>query len=582
MTIQFIPKIQMYWTTIITIQKRKLKQKQLIIYDYTKNTTKNETYINYNGDYNNYNTNYYTENPTVIDNTTYSTPYITNVVDDNRVTYDKNQNKLKTNNLGYDQAKKVKKDEKKDNIIYIPSDKNVNLLVKNSNLTFGKSSTDPTELNNLLNDNIDINKYINNVNTGTQKYSNDMDNNTNSTNSQNNIKEIKRPLDKPQQRKYGDDKKPVDKDLIKNYYNNNYDVNNISNNDYQNSITDESNNNISLQIQNKIPKIDLSENDGEKERQEEKDEEQEEKKVTSKYKTINIENERRNHYNRKRNNLDNSFEKRDMYNYTQTSKYNDRSNKENSYDNNIDKERGNQRNKTPLRRPLDDYESALRSPNYRGFYKVRIRKRLPNNENELDSKKHIAYNKDSKLLDNGRKPEINVVKLSNNMSSGNIQYNNIIKRASSKIKNVDNSNPLGQMRKSDKKTKDNDNNQSNDNNFNNISEIKYDQNSTDNEKIKKHVLDDNDDEYLSSSKYNSNSKKNKHKTEDREDNLKVNKFDLNDSKNNEEKIDSNLKKNDLTDSEFKKMKNNDGLDEFDNNFNNHDLFYSKMRKIFDE
>ena len=338
----------------------------------------------------------------------------------------------------------------------------------------------------------------------------------------------------------------------------------------------------SLQIQNKIPKIDLSENDGEKERQEEKDEEQEEKKVTSKYKTINIENERRNHYNRKRNNLDNSFEKRDMYNYTQTSKYNDRSNKENSYDNNIDKERGNQRNKTPLRRPLDDYESALRSPNYRGFYKVRIRKRLPNNENELDSKKHIAYNKDSKLLDNGRKPEINVVKLSNNMSSGNIQYNNIIKRASSKIKNVDNSNPLGQMRKSDKKTKDNDNNQSNDNNFNNISEIKYDQNSTDNEKIKKHVLDDNDDEYLSSSKYNSNSKKNKHKTEDREDNLKVNKFDLNDSKNNEEKIDSNLKKNDLTDSEFKKMKNNDGLDEFDNNFNNHDLFYSKMRKIFDE
>ena len=204
------------------------------------------------------------------------------------------------------------------------------------------------------------------------------------------------------------------------------------------------------------------------------------------------------------------------------------------------------------------------------------------NKNEKDNKKHIAYNKDSKLLDNGRKPEINVVKLSNNMSSGNIQYNNIIKRTSNKPKNVENSNSLGQMRKSDKKTKGNENNQSNDNNFNNISEIKYDQNSTDNEKIKKHVLDDNDDEYLSSSKYNSNSKRNKHKTEDREDNLKVKKFDLNDSKNNEEKNDSNLKKNDLTDSEFKKMKNNDGLDEFDNNFNNHDLFYSKMRKIFDE
>ena len=480
----------------------------------------------------------------------------------------------------------MKKDEKKDNVIYIPSDKNVNLLVKNSNLTFGKSSTDPTEVNNLLNTNIDINKYLNNVNTGTQKYSNDMNYNTNSTNSQNNTKEIKRPLDKPQQRKYDDDKKPVDKDLRKNYYKNNYDVNNISNNDYQNDITDESNNNISLQTQNKIPKIDLSENDAENEGQEEKDEEEEEKKVTSKYKTINVESERRNLYNRKKNNLDNSDEKRDMNNYTQTSKYNDRSNKEDSYDNNIniDKERENRRNKTPLRRPLDDYESAPRSPNYRGFYKVRIRKRVPcdDPESEKDNKKHIAYNKDSKLLDNGRKPEINVVKLSNNMSSGNIQYNNIIKRTSNKPKNVENSNSLGQMRKSDKKTKGNENNQSNDNNFNNISEIKYDQNSTDNEKIKKHVLDDNDDEYLSSSKYNSNSKRNKHKTEDREDNLKVKKFDLNDSKNNEEKNDSNLKKNDLTDSEFKKMKNNDGLDEFDNNFNNHDLFYSKMRKIFDE
>ena len=38
----------------------------------------------------------------------------------------------------------------------------------------------------------------------------------------------------------------------------------------------------------------------------------------------------------------------------------------------------------------------------------------------------------------------------------------------------------------------------------------------------------------------------------------------------------------LEDSKIKKIKNNDGLDEFDNNFNIHDIFYNKMRKIFDE
>ena len=30
------------------------------------------------------------------------------------------------------------------------------------------------------------------------------------------------------------------------------------------------------------------------------------------------------------------------------------------------------------------------------------------------------------------------------------------------------------------------------------------------------------------------------------------------------------------------MKNNDGLDEFDNNFNNHDKFYNKMKNLFDD
>ena len=36
------------------------------------------------------------------------------------------------------------------------------------------------------------------------------------------------------------------------------------------------------------------------------------------------------------------------------------------------------------------------------------------------------------------------------------------------------------------------------------------------------------------------------------------------------------------DSYFKKIKNDDGLDEFDNNFNEHDKFYKKMINLFDD
>ena len=36
------------------------------------------------------------------------------------------------------------------------------------------------------------------------------------------------------------------------------------------------------------------------------------------------------------------------------------------------------------------------------------------------------------------------------------------------------------------------------------------------------------------------------------------------------------------DSIVKKIKNNDGMDEFDNNFYGHEKFYKKMKNLFDD
>lgn len=152
------------------------------------------------------------------------------------------------------------------------------------------------------------------------------------------------------------------------------------------------------------------------------------------------------------------------------------------------------------------------------------------------------------------------------------------------------------------------------NDFNDISEIRKDQNmSTDNEQMRNDeenlnyqrkdlVFEDvNSDDTIKNNnktknKFNIKIKKlnNVNKDEFQDDNfddndlrnndLQSDNFYLDDSNTNfskEGKKNNNIKKNEITNSTLKRI-NNDGLDEFDNNFNNHDTFYNKMKKIFDE
>jgi len=173
----------------------------------------------------------------------------------------------------------------------------------------------------------------------------------------------------------------------------------------------------------------------------------------------------------------------------------------------------------------------------------------------------------------------------------------------------------------------NDQNKINDNNnFNNISEIKYElNNSTDNEEIRKEQNNLNfkkkyvpmeyptfDDDSMSDKKkkknkynctvkklndninerkndnsyrnneYNDDDDGQREEEEDKENNSKYKDGHHIDNISDDEKNDKKPEMNEISDSKIKRMKNNDGLDEFDNNFNNHDKFYNKMKNLFDD
>ena len=141
--------------------------------------------------------------------------------------------------------------------------------------------------------------------------------------------------------------------------------------------------------------------------------------------------------------------------------------------------------------------------------------------------------------------------------------------------------------------------------FNNISEIEYEQNNigADKEEIINENLDIKEDEKENEEDIKDSQSQKQNKEEGdfpnnnnivndsqnenyntlknnsiKNDNLNYDEHNL----NNEENKDSNLQQGEITDSAMKRMKNNDGLDEYDNNFNNHDQFYNKMKNIFDE
>jgi hypothetical protein len=167
-------------------------------------------------------------------------------------------------------------------------------------------------------------------------------------------------------------------------------------------------------------------------------------------------------------------------------------------------------------------------------------------EGTIKDLQYSSYNNIVKPLDKGRKPQIQVVKLTdkkavNNNNNkdrfGNVEYNNVIKRSSNRFKNSSN------------KKK-----QSSYNDIIDVSEIRYER-SSGNEKNKNR--DSGSDEKV---------------IDDLDKNLKLNEFSAKDEE----------KKDELTESTYKRMKNEDGLDEFDNNFNNHDLFYNRMKRIFDD
>ena len=601
-------------------------------YNYDNITTNNQiTYTNYttntdnyNIDYSNYATDYYTQNK---DNNIYSTPYISPVEEDYKTTNNTSSNTIDTNTLQFiEQLTKGQKNIDNNNVIYSSND---NILVQNSNLTFGKITLNAskTQENNKDNTNkIQITKITNN--TESQK---------------NNISiepKVKKTLNKAQVRKIVDDEDetgPVDKDLKNNnniiikeinnayttnnikkientnninytYVNNNnikkiqkieninninytidknniqkiqkientnninytYDNNNIKKiqkientnsinytNDNNNIQTIEQTNNINIDEGNKSPikviygmkkgpLINLTENENVIQKPEEKEEKVEEVKkilIPAIIKVINNEKEETNY-----NELNNKEEeeKRNKILESMTNKIiNAQKENDNLLSPNII---------SPSRESQKENNSMKATPT-RGFYKVKIKKRIQTDMPEYD-RQNLTYNYIPKPIEKNRKPQINVVKLTNNNKSnnsfnaGNIQYNNVIKRSSNRFKSS-----------SGKK------NQLNDNNFIDISEIRYERSGpdADEEKNKKNESNEKDIEEL-------------------DKNLKINDFNMNDEEKdeNDEKDDDDLEKKELTDSTYKRMKNDDGMDEFDNNFNNHDLFYNKMKRIFDD
>jgi hypothetical protein len=258
----------------------------------------------------------------------------------------------------------------------------------------------------------------------------------------------------------------------------------------------------------------------------------------------------------------------------------------------------NQVSKTPMRRPLDDYQPNTKSPMNKGFQKVKIIKKTPSqnsyfndNDNIIKDKeknfnlnknydKKYTYNYTNKIMNKlNHENEIKVVKLNNDVQKQN--SNN----------NEDNDN-------------ENENIQSKNEEFNNISEIEYEQNNnvSDKEEMMKENenLDIKEDEKENEEDIkDSQSQKQNQEEENFPDNNNIVNNSQNDTLknnsiknnnlnydaqnlNNEENKDSNLQQEEITESAMKRMKNNDGLDEYDNNFNNHDKSYNKMKNIFDE
>jgi hypothetical protein len=438
-----------------------------------------------------------------------------------------------------------KEDNKKNDTIYTVDDKIKDVYIQNSNFTFGKTSMDSNEekknINTNNNNNIQITKIIN-INEP------QFENNTNEQ------KEIKKPKIKAQVRKITDDEVidgPTDKESKYKNINNTNAINKIQKIEYTNNINipESSKNpiNVAYGIK-KGPIINMASNERVFKKPEEKDikekEERAEKvnqiQIPAVIKIINVPEEEDNN-NDNKNDIEEpqsiGIKKMDNSNIISNNNINIKKKNENDIEQKIE---------TPLRKPIKEDDSMQKTP--KGFCKVKVQKKSQTEmpEGTIRDLQYSSYNNIVKPLDKGRKPQIQVVKLTdkkivnnnnNNDRFGNVEYNNVIKRSSNRFKNSSN------------KKK-----QSSDNDIIDVSEIRYER-SSGNEKNK-----------------NRGSGSDEKVIDDLDKNLKLNEFSAKDEE----------KKDELTESTYKRMKNEDGLDEFDNNFNNHDLFYNRMKRIFDD
>ena len=227
-------------------------------------------------------------------------------------------------------------------------------------------------------------------------------------------------------------------------------------------------------------------------------------------------------------------------------------NKENDINNNIisNYEVNNEikKEEIPRKEPNDDYNSKQLDNK---FHKVRILKKNPSNElfprsNLLDVGDYGYFNDENK----DKNTKINIVYVNdkkNNIQKkeGKNQFNAVKKIIPKNIR--ENQNELYKISHDNLK-----------NNINNDLKDEYENNKDDNKDEDKSNDNEDDGDIVES-----------------HDNYEFNDDEVKDSDEINNKV--RIKE----DSNIKKIRNNDGLDEFDNNFNEHDKFYKKMKNLLD-
>jgi hypothetical protein len=525
----------------------------------------------------------------IIDNTNtndlYSKPYITTVEDENGdindIIYSPETNQYENKKIEFAKTTKITNDTTNVTYEQKPKIEETNLVLNNelNNLAFDNNTVvlppiitnSNTQVNHEITNNIETNAPITQPTQIIQPNIN-LNNQNNQNNQQTEKKDVVREISKyekvAQVRKIIEDDVPDD--TAYNINNNNkVNENKKTNNKIKPKVYDA---NMQIQHVNQIAKIELSP--------------EEERQANPMYKTMEMQQSNNMDISNNINNINNvnqinhNIEVKENLNNNSNNIININENLNNrTYNNSYRANEVKTKNVnmvTPIRRPVDDYRSKARTPLNRGFHKVRIIKKSPEIKqsffrNDLLDKNYTYNN----IRHSNNNKKINVVKLNdNNFNSKNVQYNN--------YKKIRNSNSSDKKRMSND-SDDNFNNMRNPNSiekrnedFNNISEIKYEQNnSTDNEQIRRE-------------KDNLNFKKREIDFDDDYDNKKSGKNQykavikkIDDDWDNDIKSSNINKKSEISES-TKRIKNNDGLDEFDNNFNNHDLFYNKMKNLFDD